>query len=430
MGGVCLNDALFTTFGRYDIIVSGGGTSGIAAAIAAARRGKRVLVLENQGFFGGMATGGMISQFMGFADGVTSENVSGVMGDILRRLWKVGAASKIETIYLLHRKDLGVKAAAYDSEALKTALDDLALEAGVETLFHTKAIATECNGDSIDALLIHNNDGIQRVTAKVYIDATFHGSITVDAGCGWVKGDENGVLQPGSLMFRLSGVDLKRFDELSYDEKTALGKKGVAEGRLCTSAILCRPVYDSLTYCNMSRVQVDATLPADLSRAEMEGRRQINRILPFLKENVPGFEKAVLAGTGVYLGLRDSRRIRGLHTLTADEILNSVQFDDNIAVSSYPIDIHDARGSDSVIRKPEKGNYFIPYRCMVGRAKNLVFTGRCISADHAAHAAIRVMATCIQLGEAAGLAAAMSVDTNTPPALLDGSTVRKIIFSK
>jgi len=180
----------------------------------------------------------------------------------------------------------------------------------------------------------------------------------------------------------------------------------------------------------MSRVKVDATVPADLSRAEMEGRRQVDRILPFLKEHVPGFEKAVLAGTGVYLGLRDSRRIRGLHTLSAEEILNSVRFDDHIAESSYPIDIHDAGGSDSVIRKPEKGNYFIPYRCMVGRVKNLVFTGRCISADHAAHAAIRVMATCMQLGEAAGLAAAMSVDANVPPALLDGSIVRKIIFSK
>lgn len=423
-----MNSNSIIMLGHYDVIAAGGGTAGAAAAIAAARHGKRVLLVENQGFLGGMATGGMVSQFMGFADGVTSENVSGVMGEILHRMWELQAAAKIETIYLLHRDDLDVKAAAYDCEVLKFVLDELVQAAGVETLFHTKVIAAERDGNSISSLLLHNQNGIQRVTASVYIDATFHGSVAADAGCEWVKGDEAGVLQPGSLMFRLLGVDAEEFNRLSFDEKLSLGKKGVAEGALCTTAILCRPVYDTLSYCNMSRVQVDATIPADLSRAEMEGRCQINRILTFLKGNVPGFRHAALAGTGVYLGLRDSRRITGLHTLTAEEILNSVKFEDSVAVSSYPIDIHDANGSDSVIQKPANGNYYIPYRCMVGSVSNLIVTGRCISADHAAHAAIRVMATCIQLGEAAGIAAAMSVDQGLSPAALDGRNVSEALL--
>lgn len=414
---------------HYDIVVAGGGTAGVAAAIAAAKQEKKVLLLENQGFLGGMSTGGMISQFMGFADGVTSENVSGIMGGILRRLWAAEAAAKIETIYLLHRKDLDVKAAAYDSEVLKAVLDDMVQEAGVEVLFHTRVIDTVTEGGNIQSLLIHNADGIQQVTAQVYIDATFHGTLAETAGCPWEKGDEHGVLQPGTLMFRLLNVDIDAFSALSYEEKDRLGKLGVAEGALFTTAILCRPVYDGLSYCNMSRVQVDATIPADLSRAEAAGRKQVQGILSFLKKNVPGFEKATLATTGVYLGLRDSRRIVGQHTLTADEILNSTKFDDHVAVSSYPIDIHDANGSDSIIQKPTNGNYYIPYRCMVGNIENLIVTGRAISADHAAHAAIRVMATCVQLGEAAGVAAAMSINQATAPSKLNGAAVSKALFA-
>lgn len=415
---------------RYDIIVAGGGTAGVAAAVSAGRQGMRVLLLENQAFLGGMATGGMVSQFMGFADGVASENVSGIMGEILKKMWKMRAAAKIETIYLLHRADLDVKAAAYDSEILKFVLDELVHEAGVETLFHTKVIATEREGDSIHSLLIHNQHGIQRVAATVYIDATFHGSVAADAGCEWVKGDEAGVLQPGSLMFRLLNVNLEAFNALSFEEKLDLGKKGVAEGTLCTTAILCRPVYDTLSYCNMSRVQVDATVPADLSRAEAEGRSQINRIITFLKKNVPGFCQATLASTGVYLGLRDSRRIIGLHTLTASEILNSAEFEDYVAMSSYPIDIHETNGSDSIIQKPANGNYYVPYRCMVNLVPNLIVTGRCISTDHAAHAAIRVMATCVQLGEAAGIAAAISIYSKCTPNAVNGISVNRALFAK
>ena len=412
----------------YDVVVSGGGTAGAVAAIAAARQGKSVLLLENHGFLGGMATGGMVSQFMGFADGVNSENVTGIMKDILDRLYALGAVSRIETIYLLYRKDLNVSAAAYDAEALKQVLDALVLEAGVDILFHTKVVGAEREGRSVKRLLIHNNDGMQYVSGKVYIDATFHGSVARDAGCEWVLGDKDGKVQPGSLMFRLMNVELDKFDALSAEEKEALGEKGVAEGALFTTAVLCRPVYDGLSYCNMSRVQVDATNPRDWSRAEMDGRAQVQKLLPFLIKNIPGFEKAKLAGTGAYLGLRDSRRILGQHYLKAEEILSSTRFEDYVAVSAYPIDIHDATGSESVIQKPDEGNYYIPWRCMVGPVDNLIVTGRCISADHEAHAAIRVMATCIQLGEAAGVGAAKSIDACVVPNQLDGTIVTEALF--
>lgn len=412
----------------YDVVVIGGGTAGVAAAISASKEGKKTVIIETQGFLGGMSTGGMISQYMGFADGVTTENVTGVMGDILNRLWKRGAAAPIETIYLLYRKDLDVKAAAYDSEMAKVVLDELVQEANVSVLFHTKAVAVECGTEGISAVLVHNTQGVTRIKGKVFIDATFHGTIATQAGCHWVKGDEKGTMQPGTLMFRLINVDMERFNALSFEEKRALGQQGAAEGALFTNAILCRPIYPGLSYCNMSRVTVDATDVQDWSRAEMEGRKQISKIMPFLKKSVPGFEHAELAGMGTYLGLRDSRRIVGNHCLTAQEILRSQAFDDYVAVSSYPIDIHDANGIDSIIQKPKHGNYYIPYRCMTTDIPNLIVTGRCISTDHAAHAAIRVMSTCTQLGEAAGVAAAKSLDLNVAPNCLDGTIVTKALF--
>lgn len=415
--------------GRYDVIVSGGGTAGTVAAISAAKQGKRVLLLENQGFLGGMATGGMVSQFMGFADGVNSENITGIMKDLLDRLLALGAASKIETIYLLYRKDLNVSAVAYDPETLKRVLDELALEAGVDIVFHTKVVGVEKDGQSIKRLLIHNNSGMQYVSGRVYIDATFHGSVAKDAGCEWLLGDNNGKVQPGSLMFRLMDVDLDKFGAVSAEEKEYLGKKGVAEGTLFTTAILCRPVCSGLSYCNMSRVHVDATNPRDWSRAEIDGRAQIQKIVPFLIKNVPGFEKAKLVSTGTYLGLRDSRRIIGHHYLKAEEILRSTIFGDSVAVSSYPIDIHDATGFGSIVQKPVEGNYYIPWRCMVGPVDNLIVTGRCISADHEAHAAIRVMVTCIQLGEAAGVGAVKSINAGIAPNRLDGAIVADALFN-
>lgn len=413
---------------RYDIVVVGGGTAGVAAAISAAKAGKNVALVEEQGFLGGTSTGGMISQYMGFADGVDSGNVFGTMGEILRRLWSYRAAGEIETIHLLYREDLAVKAASYDAEMAKLVLDELVQEAGVTVLLHTRAIGVEMAGEEIDHVLVHDLEGIRRLNAQVYIDASFHGTVAVDAGCRWVKGDEHGVVQPGTLMFRLNNVDLERFQALTRQEKLALGERGAREGALFTNAILCRAIYPSLSYCNMSRVQVDATVPGDLGRGEVEGRRQVQKILPFLRENVPGFQRAELAGIGAYLGLRDSRRIVGDHCLTAQEVLTSQAFCDSVAVSSYPIDIHDANGVDSVIKRPEKGNYHIPYRCMTTQVPNLIVTGRCISADHAAHAAIRVMATCIQLGDAAGLAAAKSMDLGVSAARLDGTIINKLLF--
>lgn len=416
-------------YDEYDVIVAGGGTAGFSAAVAAARAGMKTLIIEEQAFLGGMSTGGMISQFMGFVDGETTNNVKGIFGEVLNKLIELKASHGINTIYLTGLEDMDVSAAPYDSEVLKYVMDQMIVESGAHILLHTRVIDVCTDNNSIQHLVIHNNNGIQIVKGKVYIDATFHGSVAYKAGCDYMIGDMKNQLQPATLMFKMINVDFERYNKVTLEQKAKLVDKGIKEGSLFTDNILSRKLYESVFYFNMSRLQINPLDTAQWSQGEIEARRQARGIAEFLRKNVPGFEKAVLISTGDFCGLRDSRRIMGRYVLTGKDIMDGIKFKDAVVASSYPVDIHDANGFSSILKKTNNGVFYIPFSCMIGGIGNLIFTGRCISTDSEAHAAIRVMVTCMRLGEVAGIAAANSIQNQIDVNNLEASSFSSKLLS-
>ena len=413
---------------QYDCLVAGGGTAGFAAAVTAAKLGLKTLLIEENGYLGGTATGAQISQLMGFAGGEAELPKKGILKDVLEALMKLHGSNGIETIYLCGDKDLDVPVIPYDSEILKKVMEDLVWESGAEVLFHTRIIASETKNGRIEALIIHNEEGLQRIQAPIVIDATFHGSVAAGAGCRWKAGDDSGTLQPGTLMFKMDGVDGERYDQVSQPERERLALQGIARGCLFVNTLLARPLPNGLYYFNMSRTKINPLDTRQWSRAEHESREQVFKISRFFIENVPGFEHAHLVAAGEFTGLRDSRRIMGKYVLKNEDVLESRDFDDGVVKSSYPIDVHDADGVSSKIVRPKKGIFWIPYRSMVtDEAANLILAGRCISTEYEAHACSRVMITCMRLGEAAGLAAALSREQGIQPAELDGRKLKKVL---
>ena len=406
---------------RYECIVVGGGTAGFAAAVTAAKSGVKTLLIEERGSLGGTATGARIGQLMGFAAGEDKAEKKGIVKEILERLMSEGGSNGIETIYLCGDPDLDVAVIPYDPEIMKNVMEDMVFESGADVLLHTRVIGTETNGSKIEAVLIHNQEGIQRIYADTVIDASFHASVAADAGCRWKAGNEKGQLQPGTLMYEMGGVA-----KVPQKEKRELAEQGLKEGCLYVNNLLARPLPNGIYYCNMSRIQVNPLDTLQWSRAEYEARKQVKGISRFFQEHVPGFEQAHLTATGEFTGLRDSRRIMGNYVLTNEDVLNGTEFEDAVAKSSYPIDIHDTNGVSSTIIKPKTGVFFIPYRSMVTDAcKNLILAGRCISTEYEAHACIRVMITCIRLGEAAGRAAYYCREQGVDAASLDGRILKQ-----
>jgi len=407
--------------GEYDTVIVGGGTAGFAAAVTSAQNGAKTLLLEEKAFLGGTATGAQIGQLMGFAEGEGCAPKKGVLKAVLDGLTEEKGTSGVQTIYLCGRKDLELQVIPYEYEALIRVIHRLVQASGAEVLLHTRVIGTETENGKITTVVFHNEEGIQRVRAKVVIDASFHATAAVDAGCRYEIGDGAGVLQPGSLMYEMFNVDGEAYDAVPQPEKQAIADRGIAEGALKVNNLLARPLPSGLRYCNMSRIAVNPLDTRGWTQAEMEAREQIKAISDYFVAHVPGFGGARLANTGSFTGLRDSRRIMGKYVLTNEDVLEGRAFEDAVVKSSYPIDIHDTNGVDSVIKKPKTGVFFIPYRTMVtSEVSNLLLAGRCISTEYEAHATIRVMITCIRLGEAAGLAAAESIKRGLEPNELDG----------
>ncbi|WP_434310783.1 FAD-dependent oxidoreductase [Hominifimenecus sp. rT4P-3] len=411
---------------QYDVIVVGGGTAGFAAAVTAAKAGKNTLLIEENAYLGGTATGAQISQFMGFANDETEESLRGLVKELLSRLKAAKGSQGMSHIYLSGDKNLDVSVIPYQPDILKDIMDDMVSEAGVDILLHTRVIGAQMTDGKISSLTIHNVEGVQSITGRIVIDATFHGSVAVACGCQWKMGDEDGVLQPGTLIYQIAGVDAERYAKVTQSEKTALAKKGLEQGCLYVNNLLARPLPNGVFQSNMSRVKINPLDTLAWSKAEMEARRQVRKISRFFIENVPGFEHAYLVTTGDFTGLRDSRRIMGQYVLSNEDVLEGHEFPDAVAKSSYPIDIHDANGVGSHVVKPKTGVFYVPYRAMIVKeASNLVLAGRCISAEHEAHACIRVMITCMRLGEAAAMAAAESLNRGCEVNTLDGSILKE-----
>lgn len=400
-----------------DVLVCGGGVAGTMAAVAAARAGARVMLLERYGFLGGNATAGAVAQFNSWQTANGRRVVNGLAQEVVDRLRIYGAAAAHEVFVMStgHRMDR----VEYAPEVLKLVLDDMVSDAGVQPLLHASLLDVQREGRRIVQVRALTKSGIVAIRPRVLIDASGDMDALRKAGASFLSLDAHESLQPATMMFRFGPID---FQALGQADLGALARRGYEEGALARAALhVARDPFSPDGWFNVSRLAIDATDAMALGRAEIEGRRQAWNAAKFLRNSVPGCADGRLQAFGTQVGVRETRRVQGDHVLTAEELLAPVDFDDAIAAGAYPIDIHPAQGGElEYSALGDDHAYQIPYRslCPVG-LDNALVAGRGISASHKALAAIRVMTISMAVGQAAGTAAAMVADKGEQAATRD-----------
>lgn len=387
----------------YDVIVVGGGFSGAAAAIAAAREDLSVLLIEKSNCLGGAAVNCLVNPFMPYQTRLNGKVVELCRGLFLEIREKMRAAGGLEG-----------KGAVFDEELLKLVLNRMALSAGVKLLFHSWLFEVQQEKGHLRSVTVLNKSGRQTYRARYFIDATGDADLAALSGVPCRLGrDQDGLCQPMTLCCRIAGVDIPRYRQ-GFERAQALYKQWLQEGKLRNpreDILLFDTLQDGVLHVNSTRIirrnPVDAW---DLTESEIEAREQVYELFHFLKEHAEGFENSRLLSTAMEIGVRESRRIEGLYTLTGEDLKACTRFEDVIALGNYDIDIHNPAGSGTSHYYFPAGQYYtIPYRSLIPACTdNLLVAGRCISATHEAQASIRIMPIVCCLGQAAGTAAAVA----------------------
>lgn len=424
---------------KYDVIVVGGGPSGICAAISAARQGVKTLLVEQNGFCGGMATAGLVGPFMTCYDSKGEKMIiKGLFEEIVDRLVKKGFA--------IHPKDVMGGTAftswikighdhvtPFESEGLKLVLDEMLCEAGIDVLYHTMFLEPVLEENKIVGINVASKSGIESIEGNVIIDCTGDGDVAYRSGVPFEMGNEElGLIQPATMFYHISNVDSDALEaDIQANINNFYRKDGVNYRSLhwrvtearengdwsldrVSIGIFRMPKKDE--WCvNTSRIMnVDSTSNKSLTLAEIEGRRQVDEITRFFHKYVPGCKDARIKATASHIGIRESRHIKGEYRLTADDLLNAKVPEDSVFIAANSVDVHGRFGPKSNEYVPISGKYYgIPYRSLVPvNIDGLLVAGRCLSADSTAAGAVRVMPPCMAMGQAAGTAAALSVKNN------------------
>jgi hypothetical protein len=423
----------------FDVVVLGGGSAGVASAIAAARNGARTVLVDAGPMIGGEMLSGIP------IDGCLSSRGEWVVGGISRELFAEcermgGYIGPINDYRSLH-------VVAIDPEVMKLAVVNLVHMAGVTLLLYTFAETVVAENGTVKGVVVLNKNRRTLITGKVIIDCTGDGDAAVDAGAPWEIGDAaTGNLQPVTMVYRMQGVETKRLLEfvrahpehfglaeykdrgMSIQEAAeGLYKQGlpkvflVANGPLMKQAIADGEMYQSsmiaVTPISLARKEVsinstrignlDATQTSDLSRALPDLLDQVWLGVNFMRKYVPGFENAVFSGIAPRIGIRETRRIVGEYMLTKDDVMQARKRDDGIGKGAHELDVHGSGVKHVRSTIKDEGSYDIPYACLVPKnVKNMLVAGRCFSSTREAHSSARVMGTCMAMGQAAGTAAA------------------------
>ena len=393
---------------HYDVIVAGGGLTGVAAAVSAAREGASVLLVEASGGLGGAMNVNLVYPFMPYftkeQDGGIRRLSDGIFTEMRQRQEK----------YIPP-----ISNTRFNPDSFQLLLDEMCREAGVEVLFHVTLCGANVEGRTVKSVLLATKAGLMEATADSYIDATGDGDLMAFAGCDFQLGrEQDGLCQPMTTCFRMCNVDVEAFKE-DRPRLQALYKQLQEEGKLRNpreNILVFFGLGEGIVHFNTTRVvKLDPTDPFDVSRAEMEARKQIFEMYTFLRENCEACKAAALCNTAVSIGVRESRKLKGEHILTAQELKDCTRFPDSIALGNYDIDIHNPEGAGTSHYYFPAGQYYtIPYRSLLPKElDNLLVAGRCISATHEAQASVRIMPICATMGEAAGVAAAVAKQTGT-----------------
>jgi hypothetical protein len=406
---------------QHDVVIVGGGTAGVAAAMAAGRNGADTILIERYGFLGGTMTAGLVNPHMTCYAG-KEQIIHGIFQEMLDRLSEMNGYD--------------AKTWTFDAEIMKIVLDQMVEEAGVELSLHTYLTDVIMKGKTICGVETYSKSGRRGVLGKIVVDATGDGDVAFLAGAPYEKGrKEDGLTQPMTLNFRMAGINLEKMPPMEeinrlYSEAKAKGEIGIPLNSVAIYNAL-RKEKGELHFNSTRVIKVDGTKSEDLTYAELEGRRQVHELVNFLKEKVPGFEDAYLLVSGTQIGIRETRRILGEYVLTGEDIVKARKFEDVIARGSFYIDIHNptGKGKDYFKKAPPPGeSYDIPYRCLVPKeVENLLVAGRCVSSTHEGHAAIRIIPIVMAMGQAAGTAAALSARLDVAPRELDVALLQKTL---
>ena len=429
---------------EYDVIVAGGGPAGCAAATASAREGCKTLLIEAACALGGMGTLGLVPCFCGYHD----------RGKIIAR----GLAEKVlnacrERTPHLKKSMSETPVPSIIPEVLKRIYDDMVTGASANILFGSQVCGVEMAGpDRVDALLVANKAGVTAYRAAVYIDATGDGDVAAWAGAEFEKGDENGDLQPATHCFTITNIDeyalANGIGIHFYDQESPIHKAiSSPDYPLIKELHSCLDQIGPKTFSfNTGHIpDVDNTDPDNLSKALIHGRRMVAQYHEAFAKFHPAFKNAFLSSTGDLLGIRETRRIVGDYVLTADDYLARRSFPDEICRNAYGIDVHrstkislanktidELKASNHEQIKPfSPGESFgVPYRCLTPKGlKNVLVSGRCISADRSANGSTRVMACCLNTGEAAGVAAGMAAKSDKDVHKMNTNILRQTLIN-
>lgn len=418
---------------RYetDVIVIGGGLGGVISAIAAARQGVRVTIVEKGSFFGGTATASQVCELDGgYKDGKAI--LPAIAREVVQTLVDRGAGKLYGYVPMSSNPNVGCDRIRFNPEHMKLVLDEMVLAAGIRVFFTSTLKQVESIQDGVRVTLTNlYNDVV--LTGKVLIDSSGNSEAIYLLDESVTIKTEPESLQGVTMIFRMGGVDQQEFMEnLRPDQLTRIIFKGLHEGALPFRILATCPLPGT------SEISVSATRAnncdfeqiEDMSRALLETRQQIAKAIPFIKANLKGCSNAYLTSIASTLGVRDRRKIEGIYQVTADDVIQCNNFDDAVAIGAYPVDIHRKQGDyDVQFTKIEKdGIYQIPYRSLVTKKYgNVIVGGKCIDADDTAFAALRTMPCIMGIGNAAGLAAAVAVQDRADIRNIDVKKVRKIL---
>lgn len=429
-----LFQAPFAEVRQTDVLVVGGGPGGIGAAVAAARLGADVTLVEQYGVLGGMGSVGLVGPFMTSysADGQV-QLIRGVFEELVQRMVAQGGAihpglvegGSSHSSFITHGH---AHVTPFDPEALKYVAAEMCVESGVHLLLHSFLVDSRQADGRVTGAVIANKSGLLRIDAQVTVDASGDGDVAYRAGAEMARGRaSDGLMQPMTMFFRVGSVDSDKVRQWVRDhpDEKFLFSTLVEKAREAGDFTIAREkvgIYETHRpgewRVNTSRIQqLDGTSADDLTRGEVEGRRQVLQLMRFFHTYLPGFEQASLIDTATQVGVRETRRIVGEYTLTAEDLLESREFPDTIALCAYPIDLHSPDGKGGVMGGRPKGNWYeIPYRILVpAKLDGLLAAGRCVSATHEAAGAIRVQPPGYAMGEAAGTAAALACRLGVAP---------------
>ena len=382
---------------KYGLAVIGGGFAGVAAAIAAARAGVKVLIVEKSNCLGGAAVNCLVNPFMPYWTEIDGRRVD-LSSGIFKEIW-----DRLEANNAISGK-------SFLEEELKYILNEMVAEARVDLLFHAYIFKAEKRDERIESITVATKSGEMKIEADYFIDATGDAQLAYLAGCPTVLGRESDHLcQPMTLCFRLGNVDVERF-YASRERLKIAHAQSLAAGELINPRenilVFKTPIHNVLHFNTTRVVRKDPTSPEEVTEAEVLARKQVYEIYDFMKKHADGLENSFLMMTAAEIGVRESRMIVGDYVLTEEDCRSCVKFEDAIAACNYDIDIHNPEGTGtSHYYFPAGAYYTIPYRSLIPKgAANMLVAGRCISSDHGAQASYRIMPVVCCLGEAAGAA--------------------------